>query len=112
MSIELWQVLFDQSDHFRHFVKLKFKYCAGTYSVDNVAWCTLAKWLSKDGIDVKVDYLKSYYRIVTLDKLERCIGCRNDQANQLSHMDYNGCLSDDGDDLGEFDLNQLIKIFG
>jgi len=40
----------------------------------------------------------SNLKINSIKTIPSCWGCREDQPNQLAHMDYGGCMYDDSED--------------
>lgn len=44
---------------------------------------------------------ESKFRLIRIESVSGCSGCRENQANQLAHCDYGGCLylsEDEGND--------------
>ena len=60
-------------------------------------WTTLCDNLNSNQ-EFGVNYIRNFWKITKVEKINLCDGCDAGILNQLGHMDRNGCLSEDRDD--------------
>ena len=66
--------------------------------------------LSAGDEKITINYMKHFWKIISVEEIPMCDGCHYDISNQTGHMDLDGCLSDDKSDPRKIDeYNEKIK---
>jgi hypothetical protein len=89
--------------------ELSFEFLTSTLT-DDIIWANFCKTCDNA---VCIEYMKKFWYIDHYEMLAVCSGCRDSVANQLGHMDFDGCLSEYGSDPDTVDKEneKLIKLF-